>query len=101
MRRILFFATVTSFFVSCSYGKQTDDLTGYVPEVVLELDNEKVEAESFQEDYVRYLTEAQFGFAAAVNGIMIRERPATNFFIGRFWAESLIMAETGAQTGAI
>ena len=24
----------------------------------------------------------------------------TNFFIGRFWAESLIMAETGAQTGA-
>lgn len=56
--------------------------------------------EKFKEDYVRYLTEAQFGFAAAVNGIMIRETPATNFFIGRFWAESLIMAETGAQTGA-
>jgi hypothetical protein len=56
--------------------------------------------EKFKEDYVRYLTEAQFGFAAAVNGIMIREKPATNFFIGRFWAESLIMAETGAQTGA-
>ena len=47
-----------------------------------------------------YLTEAQFGFAAAINGIMLREKPATNFFIGRFWAESLIMAETGAQTGA-
>jgi len=56
--------------------------------------------EKFNEDYVRYLTEAQFGFAAAVNGIMMRERPATNFFIGRFWAESLIMAETGAQMGA-
>lgn len=56
--------------------------------------------EKFKEDYVRYLTEAQFGFAAAVNGIMIREKPATNFFIGKFWAESLIMAETGAQTGA-
>jgi hypothetical protein len=56
--------------------------------------------EKFKEDYVRYVTEAQFGFAAAVNGIMIRERPATNFFIGKFWAESLIMAETGAQTGA-
>jgi hypothetical protein len=57
--------------------------------------------DKFKEDYVRYLTEAQFGYAAAVNGIMIREKPATNFFIGRFWAESLIMAETGAQTGAI
>ncbi|UCG30306.1 MAG: hypothetical protein JSV53_00070 [candidate division WOR-3 bacterium] len=56
--------------------------------------------EKFQEDYVRYVTEAQFGFAAAVNGIMIREKPATNFFVGKFWAESLIMAETGAQTGA-
>ena len=56
--------------------------------------------EKFKEDYVRYVTEAQFGFAAAVNGIMIREKPATNFFIGKFWAESLIMAETGAQTGA-
>lgn len=56
--------------------------------------------DKYKEDYVRYLTEAQFGYAAAVNGIMLRERPATNFFIGRFWAESLIMAETGAQTGA-
>ena len=56
--------------------------------------------DKFKEDYVRYLTEAQFGFAAAVTGIMLREKPATNFFIGRFWAESLIMAETGAQTGA-
>jgi hypothetical protein len=55
----------------------------------------------FKEDYVRYLTEAQFGFAAAVNGIMVREQPATAFFIGSFWAESLIMAETGAQIGAI
>lgn len=56
--------------------------------------------DKFREEYVRYVTEAQFGFAAAINGIMTREKPATNFFIGRFWAESLIMAETGAQTGA-
>jgi len=57
--------------------------------------------DKFKEDYVRYLTEAQFGFAAAVSGIMLREQPATNFFIGRFWAESLIIAETGTQTGAV
>ncbi|KPK72535.1 hypothetical protein AMJ87_04505 [candidate division WOR_3 bacterium SM23_60] len=69
-------------------------------EVVKEAFTSEGRPDKFNEDYVRYLTEAQFGFAAAVNGIILREKPATNFFIGRFWAESLIMAETGAQTGA-
>ena len=69
-------------------------------EVVKEAFISQGRPDKFNEDYVRYLTEAQFGFAAAVNGIMLREKPATNFFIGKFWAESLIMAETGAQTGA-
>ncbi len=69
-------------------------------EVVKEAFISEGRPDKFKEDYVRYLTEAQFGFAAAVNGIILREKPATNFFIGRFWAESLIMAETGAQTGA-
>lgn len=55
----------------------------------------------FREEYVRYLTEDQFGFAAAIDGIILREKPATNFFIGRFWAESLIIAETGAQSGSL
>ena len=32
---------------------------------------------------------------------MVRERPATNFLIGSFFAESLILAETGQSTGAI
>lgn len=70
-------------------------------EVVREAFATEGRPDRFKEDYVRYLTEAQFGFAAAVNGIMVREQPATNFFIGSFWAESLIMAETGAQIGAI
>lgn len=57
--------------------------------------------ERFKEDYVRYLTESQFGYAGAINGIILREKPATNFFIGSFFAESLLIAETGNQTGAI
>ena len=32
---------------------------------------------------------------------MIRERPAANFFMGYYYAESLLLAETGASTGAI
>lgn len=70
-------------------------------EVVKEAFLSQGRPEKFKEDYVRYLTEDQFGFAAAIDGIIIREKPATNFFIGRFWAESLIIAETGAQSGAL
>jgi len=55
----------------------------------------------FREQDIYYVTFSQFGFAAAVAGLMMRERPATNFFIGHFYAESLVLAETGNATGAI
>ncbi|GAH80264.1 unnamed protein product [marine sediment metagenome] len=32
---------------------------------------------------------------------MVREKPAANFYMGYYYAESLILAETGADTGAI
>ncbi len=57
--------------------------------------------DAFHQDIVFFVTDQQFAFAAAVDGIMTRELPATNFLIGMFWAESLILAETGAATGAI
>ncbi len=57
--------------------------------------------DAFDPDSVYYITDLQFAYAAAVDGIMLRERPATNFLIGWFRAESLILAETGASTGAI
>ncbi|MGQ9603918.1 MAG: DUF6754 domain-containing protein [bacterium] len=55
----------------------------------------------FREQDIFYVTFSQFGFAAAIAGLMMRERPATNFFIGHFYAESLVLAETGNATGAI
>lgn len=55
----------------------------------------------FDSDKVYFVTDFQFAYAAAVNGIILREKPATNFLIGYFAAESLIIAETGASTGAI
>jgi hypothetical protein len=57
--------------------------------------------EAFRRDNIRYLSDEQFAFTAAVNGIMLRERPAANLFLGSFFAESLILAETGFSTGAI
>jgi hypothetical protein len=55
----------------------------------------------YREENIFYVTYSQFGFAAAVAGLMLRDRPATNFFIGHFYAESLVLAETGNATGAI
>jgi hypothetical protein len=57
--------------------------------------------DSFQESQVHYLTEDQFGYAAAVSGLVVREKPATIFYMGAFFAESLIFAETGNTAGAI
>jgi len=57
--------------------------------------------DAFTQDIVFFITDVQFAYAAAVDGIMTREKPATNFLIGMFFAESLILAETGAATGAV
>lgn len=57
--------------------------------------------ELYRQDDIFFVTQDQFPYAAAVNGIMLRERPATNFYIGKFYAESLVMAETGNLAGSI
>jgi hypothetical protein len=50
---------------------------------------------------VMFITSEQFAFAAAVNGMILRDKPATNIYFGRFFAESLLLAETGFLTGAV
>lgn len=57
--------------------------------------------DAYRPEDIFFVTDHQFAFAAAVDGLMVREKPATNFFLGGFAAESLILAETGATTGAI
>ena len=57
--------------------------------------------DAYNEDNVFFLTESQFAYAAGVAGIMTRERPAAIFLQGQFFAESLILAETGNAIGAI
>jgi len=52
-------------------------------------------------EHISYVTGSQFGYAAALDGIMERERPATNLWLGTFAAESLILAETGNHVGAV
>jgi hypothetical protein len=55
----------------------------------------------FKEDTNFFITADQFSYTAAVDGIMLRKKPAANFFMGAYFAESLLLTETGAGTGAI
>ncbi|MEO0230446.1 MAG: DUF6754 domain-containing protein [candidate division WOR-3 bacterium] len=55
----------------------------------------------YRESNIYYLTSDQFGYAAGVDGIMMRQRPGAVFLQGYFYAESLILAETGHSIGAI
>ncbi len=57
--------------------------------------------EAYNEDDVQFLTTEQFAYAAGVNGMMLREKPAANLLLGSFFAESLLLAETGFAAGAI
>ena len=55
----------------------------------------------YSDDMVHYISDEQFAYAAGVNGIMMREKPAACFYLGKFYAESLILAEAGNSIGAI
>lgn len=70
-------------------------------EVVKEAYLEAGRPDAYNPNNVFLVASEQFPYVAAVGGIMTRERPAANFFIGYFYAEALILAETGATTGAI
>ena len=70
-------------------------------EIVKESYSKAGRPDAFNDDQVHYITDDQFGYAAAIDGIIVRDKPATIFYMGAFFAESLIMAETGNSIGAI
>jgi len=70
-------------------------------EVVEQAYTEMGKKDSYDKDTVRYVAGEQFAFTATVNGYMMRERPATNIYMGAFFAESLLLAETGNAAGSI
>ncbi|MDF1544087.1 MAG: hypothetical protein P1R58_03175 [bacterium] len=70
-------------------------------EVVEQAYIEMGKGDAYDKDTVRYVAGEQFAFTANVNGYMMRERPATNIYMGAFFAESLLLAETGNAAGSI
>lgn len=70
-------------------------------EVIRDVYNQEGLADKFDPDSVRYISDRQFAFAAGVSGLILREQAAATFFMGEFYAESLIFAETANSIGAI
>lgn len=57
--------------------------------------------DAYNEDLIYYVTDEQFAYVSFLTGKMVREKPAACFYLGAFFAESLILAETGNAIGAI
>jgi len=57
--------------------------------------------EQYDPTSVNFVSPEQFAFVAAITGIMLRDKPGAHIFMGSFYAESLLLAETGFSTGAI
>ncbi len=57
--------------------------------------------ETYKQDNIYFVAEEQFAYAAAVDGVIVREKPATIFYMGSFLAESLIFSEVGSASGAV
>ena len=87
----------------------TDIIVSCCIPVVREVADEVVQAgyfeagrpDSFRAENIRFISSEQFAFTAGTNGIMYREKPAANIFLGKFFAESLILSETGFVNGSI
>lgn len=107
-------ATIASFTILGRVAKrvaeyQTKLLVPTYDPIVMSVGQEVVKTayfdagrpDDYDDDIVHFVTQSQFAYVAAVNGIMLRERPATNIYMGKFFAESLILAETGALAKSI
>jgi hypothetical protein len=57
--------------------------------------------DKYSPDMVRFVSPEQMAYAVATAGIILREKVAATFLVGPFFGESLIIAESASQLGAI
>ena len=76
-------------------------VTAVSQEVVQQAYTEAGRPDAYNADDVSLVAYDQFSYTAAVAGTVVREQPGAIFYLGSFAAESLLLAETGASTGAI
>lgn len=107
-------STIASTFVLGEVAKKVAQYDSYIKvphydpivmtvskEIVKQAYTEAERPDSYKEDINVFISQDQFSYAANVDGMISREKPAACFYIGYFMAESLLLAEVGASTGAI
>ncbi len=57
--------------------------------------------DAYDPNNVMYLSNEQFAYVAGITGIMNRQKPAAVIYMGSYYAESLMLAETGFASGAV
>ena len=82
----------------CCYNASTYTVA---QEIIRDVYQQEGLADRYDVDSVRFISDRQFAFAAGVSGLILREKAAATFFMGEFYAESLILAETANSVGAI
>ena len=107
-------ATIAAYTVLARVAKRTAEyqtpilvpvnepvMLAMAQEVVRDAYTEAGRPDVYRQENISYISAMQFPYVAAVNGLMLREKTAANFYMGVFHAEALILAETGSVTGAI
>ncbi|GAB4031661.1 MAG: hypothetical protein Fur0012_09240 [Elusimicrobiota bacterium] len=107
-------STIASTFVLGEVSKKVAQYDSYIKvphydpivmtvskEIVKQAYTEAERPDSYKEDINVFISSDQFSYAANVDGMISREKPAACFYIGYFMAESLLLAEVGASIGAI
>lgn len=114
LREMSYISTIAAVNILSRVARRTAELdtilrvSNYDP-VVMSVSQETVKAsyleagrpDAYDPDSIFIAGTDQFSYAAAVEGIMVREKPAAHIMMGYFYAESLLLAETGSTTGAI
>ncbi|MER3495567.1 MAG: hypothetical protein C4320_01315 [Armatimonadota bacterium] len=91
-------AQVSNPILLCCYSAGVYTLA---QEIIRDVYAQEGVPEKFDADSVRFISDRQFAFAAGVSGLILRQQTAATFFLGEFYAESLIFAETANSIGAI
>jgi hypothetical protein len=82
----------------CTYGAP---VYAVAQEMIRDVYQQEGAIDRYDPDSVRFVSDRQFAFAAGVSGLILREQTAATFFLGAWYAESLILAETANSIGAI
>lgn len=93
--------SIAQFGNRCIMAVADPLMTGISEEVIRDAYAHAGKPELFNPEDIRFLSDRQFSFAAGCAGLIERENVAASFLMGSFFAESLILAETGQRVGAI